>query len=546
MPRLETEPDMEALAGTPLLDDRFLLFENLGRGGMGSVYRAFDSAEERLVAVKVPDDSLGAGPAHPLSAEFEAWSRMGHPNIIRVYELGCARQGPLRAGTPYLVLESFPGRPVHHVLQPGRVDADLIEEFARRVLHALAHVHEGGLVHGDIKPGNLLVRPSPRGPGRVKLTDFGLASEAGSAGEPGTLNGSLPFVSPESLLGAPLDGRADLYGLGIVLHLLAAGRMPVESRDPREVLRWHIEGSRADPRRAFPNLPDRLARFIVRLMERKRDERPRSAEEALLQLGDKTVRRRRTLRPAVERGDLAVLRLGLDAARLGARRLLRLPAKRRAGAAIVAEARTLAQVHGVGFYQLAAGRSRGTSNLGRIVLRVLLGADARTRALVEKHALEACLPLRLLGGIPVWDRGGAERDRGRHEPSRLRAGARRAAAFLLEASTHRAMVLVVGRGAMADPLAREVVMHLAESVRSGRAPSVGAGGFLLLLEHERPVRSLPPPTHRDLPEGAPTPDEMRESSVTPRRDPSGRPGERSADARAPGSSVGSADQFNRS
>ncbi|MDX1388899.1 MAG: hypothetical protein R3344_06890, partial [Acidobacteriota bacterium] len=136
---------MAAWIDNPLLDGRFLFLGVLGEGGMGRVYRAFDRVEERTVALKVPFDSPGAGPPHPLTVEFETWFRLRHPNIVRVYELSRALEGPLRPGTPYMVLESFPGRPAHQALVPGRVDPAYLETLARGVLQALEHVHLAGV-----------------------------------------------------------------------------------------------------------------------------------------------------------------------------------------------------------------------------------------------------------------------------------------------------------------------------------------------------------------------------------------------------------------
>ena len=474
-----------AADASPVLDDRFFLLESLGRGGMGSVYRAFDRVEGRHVALKVLDDREHAGPSHPLSAEFEAWSRLAHPNIVAALELSRSRGGPIESGRPYLVLEYFEGLPVNRVIRPGRASAEALEGLSREVLSALAHVHEAGLVHRDVKPGNVLVRAAGRPPGRVKITDFGLAVEAGRTGVPGRVSGSIPYLAPEALTGEPLDGRADLYGLGILLYHLAAGRMPAPHDAPGEILRWHLEGARADPREAAPWLPERLARFIARLIARDREERPRSAVEALLALGGRCAPRAAVPRPMAGRAERAVLRLAVDAARLGARRRIALPASSCGAESLLREARVLAGIHGLAVHRLRPGERSG---LGSAVLALLLDRGADARALVERHRLLRGLPLALLGGLPVWDRA-REGSGGRPDPELLRASARGVAEFLLESSSLRPLVLVADRAALTDPLAREVAARLDRAIRDDPAPRPGRGGLLLLVAdgYEHPL-----------------------------------------------------------
>ena len=142
------------MSSTPLLDDRFLLLESLGSGGMGRVFRAFDRVEEWWVAVKVLFSRERPGPAHPLSAEYEAWSRLRHPNIVEAYELGRAERGPIEAGTPYLVLESFRGLPADRTLVPGATSHGHLELLARGLLEWVqgrgAHPHRQSAQIGAI------------------------------------------------------------------------------------------------------------------------------------------------------------------------------------------------------------------------------------------------------------------------------------------------------------------------------------------------------------------------------------------------------------
>ena len=466
-----------AAVSSPILDGRFLLLESLGRGGMGCVYRAFDRVDGGNVALKILDAKEPAGPSHPLSAEFEAWSRLRHPNIVRALELGRSRRGPIEAGHPYLVLEYFPGLPVHRAIRPGQMDAGPLESLSRDVLSALAHVHDAGLVHRDVKPGNVLVRGGNGAPASVKITDFGLAVEAGRVGTPGQVSGSIPYLAPEALKGEPIDGRADLYGLGILLFYLATGRMPSPCDGPGEILRWHLAGARADPRSAAPWLPERLARFIARLIARDRSERPGSAGEALELIGARPKPPATTALPGASRGERAVLRLALDAARLGGRRKITLPAEEGSAEPLLREARVLAGVHGLALERLGHG---GPAALGRAVLSLLLDRGSEARSLVERHGLERALPLALVGGLPVFDRS---REGGGWPPGRSPriATARAIAEFLLESSSARPLVLIVERAALVDPLAREVAACLDRAILEDPAPRPRRGGLLLLV-----------------------------------------------------------------
>jgi hypothetical protein len=472
-----------------LLGDRYLLLDELGRGGMATVYRAFDRVRQRIVAIKLQSSPEPAGPAHPLSSEFDAWSRLRHPNIARVIDLQVTRNGPGTRGAPFLVLEQARGLPADRALQPGRAPCAVVEGFAVQTLRALRHVHAAGLVHRDIKPSNLIADVTGRRLRQVKLIDFGLAARQGTREEPGRLSGSLPFVSPEALLGLPLDGRADLYGLGIVLHLLLAGRLPAPSRDVESLLRWHLVGCPADPARSRPAVPPRLRRLIHDLTERDPSSRPAGADEALALLGAAPDGRRTDRSPADGRGARAALRLALDAARLGSRRPFPLPRPPRLAAELLREARVWSRTRGIGFHRLQTGATGGRRSLGGMLLRLLLDRGEPARRLARRHGLEDWV---CPGLLPSWAagpvRGKAGRPVAREGPLRRRR-AEALVRFMLACSGSGPLVVALEMSPRQDALAAAVAEALRRAAGRRQRAARGTPGLLVLERESDPVSS---------------------------------------------------------
>ena len=457
-------------------DDRFLVLGTLGHGGMASVYQAFDRIEQRVVALKVGSDGHRAGPAHPLSAEFEAWTRLRHPNIVEAYELATASRGPLQDGTPYLVLEHVDGLPAHESLRPGRETPDALEQLTVQLLRGLDHVHAAGLVHRDIKPANVLVRRRGRRV-HLKLTDFGLATTTGQADEPGQISGSIPYVAPESILGQPLDGRVDLYALGVLLFQLATGRLPVSGDRVEDVLRWHLGGPPADPRRHCPRFPPRLARFIRRLTARDPRERPASASEALTMLGASVPSTERSTGGATTLVDSALrakIRLALDAVRLGARRSFELGEESLNQGRLVGQLRAWTQMFGLLFCDLDQARTSDGTALVRLVMRLLIDRGDRAAASMGRFGLDRSLPVTCLEGTPMSTRPLPEL------PDRLQA-ASRIADFLFDSAHERGLVILVDPPRTRCPLTRSVIALLRRRLRRPWPARPGRGGLLLLI-----------------------------------------------------------------
>jgi hypothetical protein len=464
-----------AEARSPLVNRRYLVLDALGRGGMGRVFRAFDRATERMVAIKTPHDHRGTGPDHPMVEEFRVWSCLAHPNIVRIIDLERSRRGPLPRDTPFLVLERAPGMPAHRALVPGRSGFRTLRAFARDALQALVHVHAADVVHRDLKPGNFLVTRRPRGGVRVQLTDFGLAAARGTRDEAGCISGSLPYVAPESILGGTVDGRTDLYGLGILLSFLSTGALPFSETEPEEILRWHLDGTTPDPCTTRPDLPASWGRFVRRLAQRAPADRPRSAHRALSMLGCGSVERN-THPPRI--AEIATLRLAIDAVRIGGVRVHDLPGGA-LGRAVLGQARSIARTLDVGLVAVDGTGAPGSApDLPRALTNLLASDFEDLAAVIRRHHLEGGLPIELLGGIAVWDRAG--RSRAALDPAARRATARGVVAVLLDAARRRPRIVSFGRSSFSDPLVRDVVKRLEDNARTCPAPRAGAPALLVL------------------------------------------------------------------
>ena len=256
-----------------VLLNRYRLLSELGRGGMGTIYRARDQALERDVAVKIltPSDLGTAGRAR-LLREAQAAAQLNHPNIVTIFDVGEAD------GTPFIVMELVDGTSLHE--QPAMAAADWIR-VASQVCTALEHAHAHGIVHRDLKPENILVAAD----GTTKLTDFGLAlSLASRATSEGVIAGTVFYLAPEQALGQPVDGRSDLYALGVILYELTAGRLPFTAEDPLAVISQHLHSPVVLPSTYNEAIPPALESLILRLMAKQPDDRPASAAEVRLAL----------------------------------------------------------------------------------------------------------------------------------------------------------------------------------------------------------------------------------------------------------------------
>jgi serine/threonine protein kinase len=269
-------PVIRALSNEPV-NGRWLLTGLAGRGSSATVYRAFDLVDERLVAIK----SLGerGSPAHlcrRARREFLGMSSLRHPHLVETYEYGEARSGPLAPGSPFFTMELLEGA---GLTGGGPTCARRLARAALGLLAALECVHGHGLVHGDVKPSNVLADARGARRALIKLGDLGLARRPRSGAGDGRLSGTLHYAAPERIAGGPTDGRSDLYSLGVLLYEAATGSLPFDEADPAAALAWHL---RAVAREADEgaSLPPALSRVIGRLLRTRMDERYARAREA--------------------------------------------------------------------------------------------------------------------------------------------------------------------------------------------------------------------------------------------------------------------------
>jgi len=235
---------------------------------MGSIYRARDTLIDRDVAVKVVSlVSLSQESKARLLDEARAAGKLNHPNIITIYDAG--EEG----GQTYIVMELVEGETLssHH--------PDSLREIlaiVQQVNVALVHAHSKGIIHRDLKPENVILTSD----GTVKLMDFGLARPAASqlTIDEG-LEGTAHYISPEQALGQQVDGRADLYALGVMLYELVTGRLPFEGEGTLEVIAQHIHGQVTPPRMVNPELPAVLEDVIMKLVEKNPADRYANAEQ---------------------------------------------------------------------------------------------------------------------------------------------------------------------------------------------------------------------------------------------------------------------------
>jgi Tol biopolymer transport system component/tRNA A-37 threonylcarbamoyl transferase component Bud32 len=265
------------------LISHYRILGRLGAGGMGVVYHAEDPRLGRPVAIKVlPAGVLDEDAVARFRREARAASALNHPHICTVYDVGD------HEGAPFLVLEFLEGETLADRLRRGPLAVDQALDLAAQVADALATAHAAGIVHRDIKPGNLFVTRR----GDAKVLDFGLAKHAEAPHEDdetragaapltvaGTTMGTVAYMSPEQARAEAVDGRSDLFSLGVVLYEMLTGRRPFDGPSPGVIFSEILTRTPAPPSQLLPGLAPDLDRIVLRALEKDRELRYQTAAD---------------------------------------------------------------------------------------------------------------------------------------------------------------------------------------------------------------------------------------------------------------------------
>ncbi|MGH2677744.1 MAG: Stk1 family PASTA domain-containing Ser/Thr kinase [Actinomycetota bacterium] len=257
-----------------VLGDRYEVEQLLGQGGMARVFRGTDRVLNRTVAVKVLSPQFASDEQFVarFRREAQAAAALNHPNIVSVYDTG--DQGDVH----YIVMEYVEGRTLRDVIrQEGPILPERASEIAQTVARALAAAHEAGLVHRDIKPGNIMLTRD----GEVKVMDFGIArtSTGETLTQTAAILGTASYLSPEQAQGSTVDIRSDIYSLGCVLYEMLTGRPPFTGDSPVAIAYKHVREDPVHPSNLNPDVPPSLDAVVMKAMAKNPENRYQTADE---------------------------------------------------------------------------------------------------------------------------------------------------------------------------------------------------------------------------------------------------------------------------
>ncbi len=270
-----------------VLAGKYKVLERIGSGAMGSIYRAEHTALSKPVVIKVLHRHLVGDESHikRFHREARAASRLNQPNCINVLDYGQTEDGWL-----YICMEFVSGKDLCRILfEEKHLDPERTVRIASQVLDALDEAHSQGVIHRDLKPENIMIERLRMNPDFVKVLDFGIAKIRDTDGQgdssgfktaTGMVFGTPEYMSPEQVRGEDLDGRSDLYSLGIVLYQMLTGDLPFTGESVLEIATKHLTEPPVPLQERRPDIPPALCAVVHRLLEKKREHRYTTAAEA--------------------------------------------------------------------------------------------------------------------------------------------------------------------------------------------------------------------------------------------------------------------------
>src|SRR2546426_4778825 len=307
-------PSKETLASGSRLG-HYRILQKLGAGGMGEVYLARDTQLGRQVAIKIlPAETISDEHARKrLVREARAAATLDHPHICSVYEVGEAN------GRSFIAMQYIEGETLDLKLKQKPLELKESLAIASQIADALAEAHAHGIIHRDIKPSNIMITSR----GQAKVMDFGLARVIAGAVEseaetqsllttPGTIMGTMPYMSPEQVRGEVLDGRSDIFSFGVVLYELLSGRQPFASSSAAATILAILNEEPPTLLRYAPDLPEALQRITRKCLEKDRERRYQTMRDVAIDLDNcrrehETAQATVSLRDQMARGDTAIV-----------------------------------------------------------------------------------------------------------------------------------------------------------------------------------------------------------------------------------------------